>query len=94
MTAPTATRPNIHQLVNDADAGPDGDGVHDSYVTDVARGWFIHCTTPGNARDVALHAIRELSLYDWSVTVEAYPKQIRHPWRTVDYTHRVVVVAR
>ena len=89
----TATRPNIHQIVNDADAGPDGDGVHDSYVTDVARGWVIHCTGPTNARDVALEAIRELSLHDWSVTVETYRTTKRHPWKTVSYTHRVVVVA-
>ena len=89
----TATRPNIHQIVADADLGPDGDGVHDSYVTDVARGWVIHCTSVANARDVAISAIETLDLHDWSVTVETYPKTVRHPWRTVSYTHRVVVVA-
>ena len=89
----TATRPNIHQIVADADLGPDGDGVHDSYVEDIARGWVIHCTSVQNARDVALQAIETLDLQAWSVTVETYRTTKRHPWKTVSYTHRVVVVA-
>jgi len=43
--------------------------------------------------DIALTALDRVSLWEWGVTAEPYGKVIRHPWRTVTYTHRVVVVA-
>jgi hypothetical protein len=88
----TANKPNIYQIVSDAEAGPDLAGTHDSYIDTLAGGWIIHCTSPITARDIALTALDRVSLWEWGVTAEPYGKVIRHPWRTVTYTHRVVVV--
>ena len=88
----TARKPNIHQIVHDAEAGSNLDGTHDSYVDVLAGGWIVHCKSPITARDVTLTVLDRVSLYDWGVTVEPHEKTIRHPWRTVTYTHRVVVV--
>ena len=88
-----ANKPNIYQIVSDAEAGPDLDGTHDSYIDTLAGGWIIHCTSPTTARDITSTTLDRVSLYDWGVTVEPYEKTIRHPWATVKYTHRVVVVA-
>ena len=89
----TAAKLNIHQIVHDAEAGPNNDGPHDSYVDVLEGGWIIYCKGPITARDIALTALDRVSLWEWGVTVEPYEKTIRHPWRTVTYTHRVVVVA-
>ena len=87
----TASAPNIYQIVHEAEAGPDR--TLDSYVDVLAGGWIIHCTSPITARDITLTVLDRVSLWEWGVTAEPYEKTIRHPWRTVTYTHRVVVVA-
>ena len=88
----TANKPNIYQIVSDAEAGPDLDGTHDSYIDTLAGGWIIHCTSPITARDITSTTLDRVSIWEWGVTVEPYEKTIRHPWATVKYTHRVVVV--